>query len=111
MSRSYKQQASGMTGEYPANWAEIAKQVKDEAGWKCERCKHPHDPTNGYTLTTAHLIPDKGNCARWNLAALCQRCHLHIQGKVDFVQPYMFPHSEWMRPHVDGFRAANGVSL
>jgi len=24
------------TGEYPPNWKEIAKAVKDEAGWRCD---------------------------------------------------------------------------
>jgi hypothetical protein len=29
--------------------------------------------------------------------------HLSIQGRVDFEQSYMFIHSDWMRPHVDGY--------
>ena len=94
----------GLTGRYPDNWVEIARAVKDEAGWKCERCGHPHDPANGYMLTTAHLVPDKSLCERWNLAALCQRCHLRIQGKVDMPQGWMFDHSEWMKPHVEGYK-------
>ena len=104
--RTQRQQTDGMIGEYPPNWAEIAKQVKDEAEWKCERCGHPHDPANGYMLTTAHMIPDKANVERWNLAALCQRCHLRIQGKVDFTQPWMFEHSPWMQKHVDAYERA-----
>ena len=82
--------------EYPDNWAEIATRIKDAAGWKCERCGHPHDPKTGYTLTVAHMIPDKANVEDWNLAALCQRCHLHCQHKIDFLQGYMFEHSEWV---------------
>jgi len=108
--RNLRQQTDGMAGDYPPNWGEIAQRIKDAAGWKCERCGHPHEPGAGYTLTTAHLIPDKNNCADWNLAALCQRCHLSIQGRVDFTQQYMLPHSAWMKPHVEGFKKSVGLS-
>lgn len=92
-------------GEYPADWAEIATRVKDEAGWKCVRCHHAHDIPAGYMLTVHHLDLNKSNCAWWNLAALCQRCHLTIQGKVIMEQPYMFEHSEWFKPYVAGYYA------
>jgi 5-methylcytosine-specific restriction endonuclease McrA len=68
-----------MSGTYPANWPEIAEQVKEEAGWCCEHCDHPHEVETGYVLTVHHLDDDKANCARENLVALCQRCHLHFQ--------------------------------
>lgn len=84
------------SNEYPENWDEIATEVKEAANWKCERCGHRHEPEAGYTLTVAHMIPDKSLVERWNLAALCQRCHLHCQHKIDFEQPYMFEHSEWL---------------
>lgn len=90
-------------GEYPANWPEIAEVVKQEAGRKCERCRHDHEPAAGYTLTVHHLDGDRSNCTRWNLAALCQRCHLSIQGRVFMPQFYMFEHSEWFQPHVLGY--------
>ena len=89
-------------GEYPANWDAIAKAVKDRAGWKCERCGWGNDQRTGHVLTVAHLDNVKSNCEDWNLAALCQRCHLHIQGKVSMFQEWMFGHSEWMQPHVEG---------
>ena len=82
--------------DYPPYWDEIAAYIKDKADWKCERCGHPHDPAAGYTLTVAHMIPDKSLVEEWNLAALCQRCHLHCQHKIDFEQPYMFEHSAWV---------------
>ena len=110
MPRAQRQRTDGMTGDYPADWPEISREVKVEAGWRCERCGHPHDPAAGYTLTTHHLDMDKSNCDRWNLAALCQRCHLRIQGKVDFAQQFMLPHSAWMIPHVEGFKRAMGIS-
>lgn len=91
------------TGEYPANWKAIALATKDAAGWKCVRCGHVHDPAAGYTLTVHHLDLNPANCCWWNLAALCQRCHLHIQGKVVMERTYMFEHSTWFRPYVAGY--------
>jgi hypothetical protein len=91
------------TGEYPVNWKEIAKAVKDAAGWKCIRCEHTHDIEGGYMLTVHHLDLNKSNCAWWNIVALCQKCHLQIQHKVVMEQPYMFPHSEWFKPYVAAY--------
>ncbi len=90
-------------GDYPQNWPEIAKEVKDRAGKKCIRCGHPHEL--GYILTVHHADLNPANCAWWNLLALCQRCHLHIQSKVVMEQPYMFEHSEWFKPYVAGYYA------
>ena len=92
-----------MRNDYPENWDEIAKAIKDAADWKCERCGHSHDVDAGYMLTVAHMIPDKANVEKWNLAALCQRCHLHCQHKIDFEQSYMFEHSEWVQWRWDAF--------
>ena len=94
------------TGTYSPDWADIAMKVKRDAGWKCERCGHGHDPGHGYALTVHHLDGDKANNQRWNLAALCQRCHLSIQGKVIMAQGWMLEHSDWMVPHVVGMLAA-----
>lgn len=90
-------------GTYPVEWKRIKHHVRWLAGYKCERCGHEHDPKNGYALTVHHLDNNKSNCAYWNLAALCQRCHLHIQGKVNMFQFYMFTHSDWFKNHVEGF--------
>jgi len=98
-----------MTGDYPPDWPEIARAVKEAANWTCERCGHYHDPERGYTLTVHHLTMQKDCCELWNLAALCQRCHLRIQGRVDFNQQYMLPHSSWMVPHVEGFKLSKGL--
>lgn len=52
-------------------------------------------------LTVHHLDGDKWNLEWWNLAALCQRCHLRIQARVDFYQDSLTGvHSEWMAAHV-----------
>ena len=93
---------SPSVGVYPDNWPEIAFEAKEEAGWKCVRCGHANEPASGYTLTVHHLDGNKSNCEKWNLAALCQRCHLHIQGVVNMFQAYMFEHTDWMEPFVRG---------
>ncbi len=91
--------------DYPPDWKDIAKKVKDECGWKCIRCKHPHSREGWRILTVHHLNGDKSNCAWWNLLPLCQRCHLSIQGRVNPNQPYMFEHSDWFKPYVAAFYA------
>lgn len=64
---------------YPDNWDEISLQVKQEAGWKCERCGEPHSVETWHILTTHHIIPDTSLNERWNLIALCQRCNLKAE--------------------------------
>ncbi len=94
------------TGTYPPNWSQIARTVKDAAGWRCVRCKRDHDSRIGYTLTVHHLDMNPANCAWWNLVALCQRCHLHIQAKVVLSRVWMFDHTPWFVPYVAGYYAA-----
>lgn len=134
--------------EYPREWPKRAKNVKDEAGWRCVRCGHPHESpleripcddkcdltrhieiacvatmvddgrlnlfrrSDGLwpsqrqrVLTVHHLDGQKYNLAWWNLAALCQVCHLQIQGKVNMFQQYPLEHSSWFKPYVAGFYA------
>jgi hypothetical protein len=56
-------------------------------------------------LTVHHLDNDKANCCWWNLAALCQRCHLQIQGKVLMARIWPWEHSQWFQPYVAGYYA------
>lgn len=56
-------------------------------------------------LTVHHLDEDKANCRWWNLAALCQRCHLRMQRAVVMGRPYHYEHSEWFKPYAAGFYA------
>lgn len=56
-------------------------------------------------LTVHHLDGKKLNCRWWNLAALCQVCHLSVQNRAKFDRPYLLEHSEWMKPYVAGFYA------
>ena len=96
-----KEREGAATGEYPAGWPEIARETKDAANWKCERCGERHDPDHGFTLTVHHLDGKKWNLEPWNLAALCQRCHLKVQGRVDWFQDLLDGvHSHWLARHV-----------
>lgn len=97
---------SKQRGAYPSDWRQIAQAAKEGADWRCVRCGHAHDPQAGYMLTVHHLTGDKSDCRWWNLAALCQRCHLRIQAKVVMERPWLLPHSEWFRPYVAGYYAA-----
>lgn len=56
-------------------------------------------------LTVHHLDGDKANCLWWNLAALCQRCHLNVQRRVVMGRAYIFEHSEWFKPYAAGYYA------
>lgn len=94
------------SGSYPSNWREIAYRVKDAAHWRCIRCGHQHDPGSGYCLTVHHLDGNKANSSWWNLLALCQRCHLRIQGTVFLAQGWMFSHSAWIRIYLAGYFAS-----
>lgn len=62
-------------------------------------------------LTVHHLDGVKLNCRWWNLAALCQRCHLSIQGRVVMSRPFFLEHSEWFRPYAAGFYAWKYLGL
>lgn len=91
--------ATARAGEYPPEWPAVAWLVKTLAGWRCERCGHKHGPVP-WVLTVHHLDGDKRNLEHWNLAALCQRCHLRIQNRVMFYRDWPFEHSPWMARHV-----------
>ena len=100
--------------DYPDNWQDIALGIKMNAGWKCERCGHKNERETGHVLTVHHLDGDKANCADWNLAALCQRCHLKIQGRVKMGQGFfeeLLPVSEWFKPHLRRYLASKGVPV
>lgn len=123
--RTMKQRSHGTTrSTYPSNWTKIATATKDFARWRCVRCMHPHEKPWKHTkrdpvpcdlacrheikdkqrmLTVHHLDVVKSNVAWWNLAALCQVCHLQVQARVDWHQYYMLDHSHWMLPYLKGW--------
>lgn len=92
-------------GQYSEDWDQIGDRVRAEAGGKCIRCDHEHDPVNGYALTVHHFDGNKSNNEWWNLMALCQRCHLTVQGRVNPEIVYFLEHSEWAKPYIAGFYA------
>lgn len=93
-------------GEYPADWRQIALATKEAAGWRCVRCDAAHSRHGWRILTVHHIDGDKGNCRWWNIAALCQRCHLSIQGRVNPNRPWvMCEHTEWFKPYAAGLYA------
>lgn len=77
-----------------APWREMIYEdgVRVEAKWR--------------VLTVHHLTGAKADCRWWNLAALCQRCHLEIQGRVRMEQVYPHEHSDWFKPYAAGYYAA-----
>ncbi len=100
-----------MSDTYPKDWPQIAARIKTAAGNRCERCGHPNDKATGHVLTVHHLDGRKSNCADWNLAALCQRCHLRVQGRVRMGQLFfqsILDVSPWFRPHLEGYLASKG---
>ena len=97
--------------DYPPDWPAIARAVKEAAGWTCVRCSHAHSRENWRILTVHHWDGDKSNCRWWNLMALCQRCHLAIQGRVDPHRGYFLEHSEWCKPYAAGFYAWKYLGL
>lgn len=59
-------------------------------------------------LTVHHLRAGhdaKRDLRWWNLTALCQRCHLTIQGRVLMDRVWPWPHTDWFRVHAAGFYA------
>lgn len=102
--------------DYPPGWTEFTNQLKEESGWKCERCKHPHDLESGHVLTVHHLTGQKNQpfTDRWAFAVLCQRCHLKIQGRVKMDQLFfleIMPVSGWFKPHYEGYLKSKDAKL
>lgn len=93
--------------------------IIDRAGWskngipewgamlsRCDdRCTHERLPQKLRILTVHHLTGQKDDNRWWNLLALCQVCHLQIQGKVIPEVPYLWAHTEWFKPYACGFYA------
>lgn len=75
-----------MKGKYPEDWPEIAERIKKRNNYRCEVCRHPHDPPAGYCLTVHHLDRDPENNEDWNLASACQRCHLRLEAQAKWLE-------------------------
>lgn len=72
---------------YPDNWPQIAREIKQRAGYRCEccgvSCYRPGDRVESrkFVLTVAHLDHDPANCLLSNLLAMCAPCHLRYDAK------------------------------
>jgi len=86
--------------DYPTEWPEVAATVRAWSAGQCVRCRHRSSVAAGTVLTVHHLTMEKANLSPWNLMAACQRCHLSVQARVDFDQPYLGAHKQWMAPFV-----------
>ena len=71
---------------YPDNWNDIARGVKEAAGWKCKNpacgIGHMEDGTMGSCLTVHHPDRDPENEPDARKIALCARCHLREDAKL-----------------------------
>ena len=100
---------------YPKDWKQIADQVKEEAGWKCEecgkQCRRPGEPldTHRRTLTVHHIDHTPENCERSNLVALCAPCHLRAD-KEHHAQTRKRRREEYRRHMAEHANAADRAS-
>ncbi|MBO3463279.1 HNH endonuclease [Aetokthonos hydrillicola Thurmond2011] len=78
---------------YADNWQDIARQVKESAGWKCQhcgqQCLRPGEKPKGLsrsewtmlTLSVHHSNFTPEDNRRENLIALCSICHITLHGR------------------------------
>lgn len=103
-----------MNADYPADWPAIALRIKESNGWPDSRSFGCWHRSHFHVLTVHHLDGNKANVQDWNLAALCQRCHLAVQGRVKMDQGFfeaVMPVSDWFKPHLAGYLASKGVTV
>lgn len=106
-----------VVGETPGRWSPCNEQcthagpvqfddlVYPEGGLPHGDVPEPQRYAEWRILTVHHLNGVKHDCRWWNLAALCQRCHLTIQAKVHMERAWQREHSDWFKPYVAGFYA------
>lgn len=112
---------------YPSDWLTglLQRAAYERAGWRCEHCgaQFPIGDTRHATLrnrdgkprilTVHHIVDDKMDCSYENTVALCQNCHLHVQGvwQPGGVLPATWsPVPEWITARGLAYRVA-GVQL
>jgi len=69
--------------DYPKDWKAMSLAVREKAGWCCELCPAENGKFHWKTgskvvLTVHHIDSNKSNNSKYNLIALCQRCHLRL---------------------------------
>ena len=100
---------------YPADWPEIARRVKEAAGWRCQacgmQCRRPGEPfdTHKRTLTVHHINHEPMDLRPENLIALCSGCHLradarhHAATRKKRAQARVLPFEYVQRTHGSGW--------
>lgn len=83
-------------------WQEIPREPATVAEFLGANCEVEAEWRIG---TVHHADGDKANLAWWNLWALCQVDHLHIQNKVVLERVYPYEHSDWAKPYIAGYYA------
>lgn len=62
--------------QYPANWSEISRRVRERSGWICQGCSLSfREPRARRWLHVHHRDGDRSNSSPQNLKALCIGCH------------------------------------
>ena len=75
------------TSKRNTDWKRIATEIKEAAGWKCQKCgkqcRRPGEPfdTHKRTLTVAHLNHTPEDIRPENLQAMCAPCHLRYDAQ------------------------------
>lgn len=93
------QAAAGYIDEFPGIAGEVFAAAKGKV-------PAPEISAKWRILTVHHLNGIKHDCRWWNLVALCQRCHLSIQGRVTMARVYPLEHSDWFKPYAAGWYAS-----
>ena len=83
----------------------VMTKIASPAGEWVGSSEHGDVEAQWRVLTVHHLDGNKANLQWWNLAALCQRCHLDIQWKVVMERVYPHEHTDWFKPHAAGYYA------
>jgi 5-methylcytosine-specific restriction endonuclease McrA len=86
---------------YPDDWKLISKAVIKKAGNKCELCNADNYESHWKTgskvvLTVHHIDCDKNNNSKFNLIALCQRCHLRLDLETHISKRHKVDKNYWI---------------
>jgi hypothetical protein len=77
----------GPKSEYPKDWSQISQKLRENFGWRCNKCNlYFGDSQNRKLLHVHHRDGNKGNTSPLNLVPLCLECHSNepMQGRLRF---------------------------